>query len=434
MLAHGEQIGRDLTRVVLIGEPVDHRHRRVRASCATRSWPNVRITIIVAVARQHARGVLDRLAARDLRALRRQVRRRDRRARTRRPRTTRACASRPSRTRARPSCLPACVCDPLALELVGAIEDRGPAIGGDVAEGEEAARRGHLPTPSASTLREDADGLVELLARRRCTAARSARPWRRRPSSSTPFSRHAPVTCAGASVDGEAPQQAAAAHGHRVAREFVDELAEPLARDTAPACDDALEQAFGLDDVEHRRGRRARERIAAERRRVRDRAAAGEVEAGRRLLARGERADRHAAAEALRERHHVGRRRRRAACRTIVPVRPTPVWTSSKISTVPVSSHSRRSAREEARRRDDDAALGLDRLDDDRARGALLEHARGRFEIVVRDVLDRTDERTEALAILRLARDRDGRERAAVERVDRRHERRCAAAAPATTA
>src|SRR5205807_8041267 len=80
--------------------------------------------------------------------------------------------------------------------------------------------------------------------------------------------------------------------------------------------------------------------------------------------------------------------------------------------------------REVTRARGDDAALGLDRLDDQAARRAPLEHARGGLEVVVRDLLDRLDERAEAVAVLRLAGDGHCRHRTAVEAADRRHESR----------
>ena len=79
--------------------------------------------------------------------------------------------------------------------------------------------------------------------------------------------------------------------------------------------------------------------------------------------------------------HHARRRRRRPApwpasgCparlpsadrRTTCPVRPMPVCTSSKISSTPCSSQSLRRPCEVARRREVDAALALDRLDQDR--------------------------------------------------------------------
>ena len=168
---------------------------------------------------------------------------------------------------------------------------------------------------------------------------------------------------------------------------------------------DALDQALGVDDVEHRVRRRARERVAAERRRVRHRAARLHREARRRLLAARDRADRDAAAEALRERHHVGR--------DVVVLVAEPPAGAADAGLHLVEDQDRAGVvaqpaqpGEVARRRDDDAALGLDRLDDDRARGARLEHARRGFEIAVRDELDRADERAEALAVLRLAGDR----------------------------
>ena len=53
-----------------------------------------------------------------------------------------------------------------------------------------------------------------------------------------------------------------------------------------------------------------------------------------------------------------------------VPVRQSPVWASSRISSIPRSAHLSRNAAEVAGRRLDDAAGAEDRLDDGRGQAA----------------------------------------------------------------
>ena len=89
--------------------------------------------------------------------------------------------------------------------------------------------------------------------------------------SSTPFSRQRATTGAGVAVDDEPAQEAAAAHLVGVAGILLDERLRACCARYSPASVDALEQPLVLDDVEHRERGRARERVAAERRRVRTR-------------------------------------------------------------------------------------------------------------------------------------------------------------------
>ena len=92
---------------------------------------------------------------------------------------------------------------------------------------------------------------------------------------------------------------------------------------------------FALHHVERRERGARRERLAAERRGV----IAGR-ERGRDLGAGPARADRHAVAERLRHRDDVGRDARVLERRTSAPVRPSPLCTSSTISSASRSSHS----------------------------------------------------------------------------------------------
>ena len=72
-LPDGEQIGEHLTRVRQIGEAVDHRHRREARQLLGDVVPEGADDDGVAVAAEHARGVAQRLAAADLRALRGEI-------------------------------------------------------------------------------------------------------------------------------------------------------------------------------------------------------------------------------------------------------------------------------------------------------------------------------------------------------------------------
>jgi hypothetical protein len=72
-LVDGEQVGHQLARVQLIGEAVEHRHRGPAGQLLGPGLIEGADDDAVAVTAQHPRGVLDRLAAGDLGALRRQV-------------------------------------------------------------------------------------------------------------------------------------------------------------------------------------------------------------------------------------------------------------------------------------------------------------------------------------------------------------------------
>jgi hypothetical protein len=103
-----------------------------------------------------------------------------------------------------------------------------------------------------------------------------------------------------------------------------------------------------------------------------------------------------------------------------------PVCTSSKISSTPAASHSLAQPAQVPRRRHDDAALGLDRLDEDhRARGALLaSSARAASRSPYGTRATGLEHRAEALAVLGLAGDRHRRHRPAVEAAVGRDDRR----------
>ncbi len=83
------------------------------------------------------------------------------------------------------------------------------------------------------------------------------------------------------------------------------------------------------------------------------------------------------------------------------PVRPRPVCTSSAMNSTLRSRHSRAHRREIAVGRHDDAALALDRLDEERG-GVRRDRALERGELAVRHQAQPGRERSEALAILRL--------------------------------
>ena len=100
----GEDVGQDLAGMVLVGEPVDHRHARGAGEALDDRLLEGPHHDDVAHARDHLRRVLHRLAPAELRvACRGRSRRRP--AGACRPRTTCACASRASR-RSSPACGP----------------------------------------------------------------------------------------------------------------------------------------------------------------------------------------------------------------------------------------------------------------------------------------------------------------------------------------
>ena len=68
-----------------------------------------------------------------------------------------------------------------------------------------------------------------------------------------------------------------------------------------------------------------------------------------------------------------------------LPVRPMPVWISSQIRSTLRSRQMRAHSREIPRRRHDDAAFALDRLDQERG-GVGADRTRERVGIAVRDV------------------------------------------------
>ena len=70
---------------------------------------------------------------------------------------------------------------------------------------------------------------------------------------------------------------------------------------------------------------------------------------------------------------------------------------------------------QELQRRGADAALALDRLDDD-AGGLRADRVAHRVHVVERHVIEAVDRRAEALKVFRIAGSREHRERAAVER------------------
>ena len=181
---------------------------------------------------------------------------------------------------------------------------------------------------------------------------------------------------------------------------------------------DVGEQIVALDQLEHRGGRGGRERVAAERRGVGHRAAGRRGEAGRRALGHRDGADRDAAAQALGERHHVGR----DAVVLVAP--PAAGAAGAGLHLVEDQQHAGGVARlaqaaQVTVRRHHDAALGLDRLEDHRAGVGLGDRRARGVEVAVRHELDRLEQRAEALAVLGLAGDRHRADRAAVEAADR---------------
>ena len=78
-----------------------------------------------------------------------------------------------------------------------------------------------------------------------------------------------------------------------------------------------------------------------------------------------------------------------------VPVRPMPAWISSNTSSRPCSSHRRAQVLQELRRRRPDAALALDRLDQDRRRLGPDRRVQ-RLMVAERDDVEARQQRLEA--------------------------------------
>ena len=128
-----------------------------------------------------------------------------------------------------------------------------------------------------------------------------------------------------------------------------------------------------------------------------------------------QRRHRKAAADALGGGRECRARRRNAHRRKACPVRPTPVCTSSKISSRPRPSQISRKPRRNAGGTDPHAALALDRLDHDRGR-LRPDRRLDRVEVGDRNLVEAVDLGAEPFEIFRLAARGDGRQRAAVER------------------
>ena len=102
------------------------------------------------------------------------------------------------------------------------------------------------------------------------------------------------------------------------------------------------------------------------------------------------------------------------SCAKKRPVRPMPVWISSKISSSPCSSQSAAQVAQLLGRHRADAALALDRLDQDR-RGLRADRRLERLEVAERHLVEAFDLRPKAFEVFRLAAGGERRQRAAVE-------------------
>ena len=169
-----------------------------------------------------------------------------------------------------------------------------------------------------------------------------------------------------------------------------------------------LEEALVEDDVEHGDADRHRERIAAEGRAVRARR-----HAGRRLARRKAGADREAGAKALRERRDVGRDARPFVREEAAGAAHAGLDLVEDQEQAALVAEPAQVAQVLQRHRAD-AALALDRLDQDR-RGLRPDRRLERLAVAERHLVEALDLRAEAFEIFRLAAGGDRRERAAVE-------------------
>ena len=165
-----------------------------------------------------------------------------------------------------------------------------------------------------STRVEDLDRLVDLRLADDRAAARSARRCRRRPRAAGRCSRARATTCAGVAVDDQPLQAGPPARAARLGPPPLGEAQQRRAEVTRRPRGSARAGPSSSIALLHVQRRGGRERVAAERRRVRAR-----LEAARDLLVGQHRADRHAARQPLGQRHDVGddalRSRTRRTCR-----------------------------------------------------------------------------------------------------------------------
>ena len=171
-----------------------------------------------------------------------------------------------------------------------------------------------------------------------------------------------------------------------------------------------LDQVLGFDRVEDRADGGGSERVAAEGRAV---VAGNEVRRG--LLGREHDARGNAAGEPLASVTTSGRTPLCSQA-NIRPVRPMPVCTSSRTRRSPWASQIARSPAQVLGGGHDDAALALNRLDENRG-GRVRHGGLHRVEVVEGDEEEPGRERLEPDSIARVAGRGQGSERAAVERV-----------------
>ncbi len=177
------------------------------------------------------------------------------------------------------------------------------------------------------------------------------------------------------------------------------------------------------EHVDRRQCRRAREFVPAEGRRVHQR----RLRVGRipNRCARDGRADRNdAAGQAFGQRHDVGNDAGSTSHANRLPQRPSPVCTSSAINNAPRVVAAVARAAQIARRRNIDAAFGLDRFDDERRR--VRQFRRQRAQIAERHVDDIGEQRRIGETVIVAAAGGQRTEGLAVKRVVRGDDLRCA--------
>ncbi len=298
----------------------------------------------------------------------------------------------------------------IARLQLGKIEEMADAVRAGAGAGHSAAPRRACATSPASSFVQAADS-------RFMASPTSASPTMSGGTSRTTFSPAATTSKFSVAAGGDeirighqhadAQEQSLAAHLGDQRRMPVADFREPLL-EQEPGLVHALEEALLQHHVEHRIGHRHRQRIAAEGRAVRARGHA----LGRRFGGQT-RADRKAAADALGDRHDVGLDARPLIGEQLADAADAGLHLVEDQHQLVLVGELAQAAQKTALRHPH-AAFALDRLDDDRA-GLRPDGFLHGVEIAERHPVEARQPRLEAFEIFFVAAGRDRRQRAAVE-------------------